>query len=81
MEFIKGYKYITEDEAITAREQCDVYYGIPVFQDDITQNWTEYQFAELNSPSFWYIVYNESLMPILGEPIQFKVISFPYTNL
>jgi hypothetical protein len=80
MEFIKGYKYTTEQEAINARELCDTYYGIPVTPDDVTQNWVDYQFAELNKPQFWYIVFDESLTPILGTPTEFEVVTppFPY---
>ena len=73
-----GYKYLTEQEAINAREKCDAFYGIPVASDDITQKWVEYQFAELNTPQFWYIVYDESLFPVLGEPTEFEVITPPY---
>jgi hypothetical protein len=80
MEFIKGYQYTTEQEAINARELCDTYYGIPVTPDDVTQNWVDYQFAELNKPQFWYIVFDESLTPILGTPTEFEVVTppFPY---
>jgi hypothetical protein len=74
MAFINGYSYAKEQDAINAREACDAFYGIPVAPDDVTQNWVEYQFAELNIPSFWYIVFDESLFPILGNPIQFEVI-------
>ena len=70
---VTGYKYETEQDAITARESCDSYYGIPVSPDDITQNWVEYQTADLNDPVFWYIVYDESLFPILGKPIEFEI--------
>ena len=81
MASIKGYQYITEQEAINARELCDNYYGIPVAPDDVTQNWVDYQFAELNTPQFWYIVFDESLTPILGQPTTFEVITppFPYS--
>lgn len=75
---IKGYQYITEQEAINARELCDTYYGIPVSPDDVTQNWVDYQFAELNTPQFWYIVFDESLTPILGTPIEFEVVTPPF---
>jgi hypothetical protein len=75
MSFFKGYKYTTEQAAIDAREQCDIYYGIPVSPDDVTQNWVEYQYANLNKPKFWYIVYDDSLSPVLGEPIEFEVIT------
>lgn len=75
---INGYKYITEQEANNAREACDAFYGIPVSPDDITQNWVDYNFAELNMPQFWYIVYDESLLPVLGEPVEFEVITPPF---
>lgn len=73
---VKGYKYNTEQEAIEARELCDSYYNIPVSADDITQNWVEYEIANMNTPVFWYIFYNDSLMPVLGNPVEFEVI-FP----
>jgi hypothetical protein len=74
MAFINGYRYAKEQDAINAREACDAFYGIPVSPDDVTQNWVEYQFAELNTPPFWYIVFDESLFPILGNSTQFEVI-------
>lgn len=74
MEYISGYKYTNEQDAINARERVDAYYGIPVSPDDVTQNWVDYQFAELNKPIFWYIIFDESLAPILGQPTEFKVI-------
>ena len=82
MQYINGYKYDTEQEAIDDREACDAYYGIPVAPDDVTQNWVDYQFAELNEPQFWYIMYDDTLLPILGEPTEFEVIEppFPPTN-
>ena len=75
--FINGYQYTTEQEAINARELCDAYFGIPVTPEDVTQNWVDYQFAELNTPQFWYIVFDESLTPILGTPIEFEVVTPP----
>lgn len=82
MASINGYQYITEQEAINARELCDTYYGIPVNPNDVTQNWVDYQFAELNTPQFWYIVFDESLTPVLGTPSEFEVVTppFPPTN-
>ena len=71
---MRGYIFQTEPEAIAAREACDAYYSIPVSPDDVTQNWCDYQFAELNNPQFWYIVFDESLTPILGQPTEFEVI-------
>jgi hypothetical protein len=80
MQSIKGYQYNTEQEAINAHELCNSYYGIPVAPDDVTQNWVDYKFAELNTPQFWYIVFDESLTPILGTPTEFEVVTppFPY---
>jgi len=76
----KGYKYATETEAIAARKACDSYYGIPVAPDDVTQNWVDYQFAELNTPQFWYIIFDESLLPVLGTPTQFEVVTPPFPS-
>jgi hypothetical protein len=75
-----GYKYTTENEAIAAQKACDNYYGIPVYADDVTQHWCGYSLAELNEPQFWYITYDISLVPILGEPIEFEITypPFPY---
>jgi len=70
---ITGYKYTNEQDAIDARELCDDYYGIPVSLDDVTQNWTEYQTANLDNPIFWYITFDESLRVVLGEPETFEV--------
>lgn len=74
---IKGYKYTTEQSAINAREACDAFYGIPVSPDSVTQNWVEYQYANLNTPPFWYITFDESLLPILGQPTTFDVVTTP----
>jgi hypothetical protein len=78
MQSTNGYQYITEQEAINAQSLCNSYYGIPVSPDDITQNWVGYRFADLNDPQFWYIVFDESLTPILGTPIEFEVITPPF---
>jgi hypothetical protein len=70
---INGYKYTNEQEAIDARKQCADYYGIPVAPDDVTQYWVDYETAELDNPIFWYIVFDESIRVILGEPTEFEV--------
>ena len=74
---VTGYKYTTEQEAINARELVDAYYGIPVSPEDITQNWVDYQTANLDNPIFYYIQFDESLTVILGEPITFEVTTPP----
>ena len=70
---INGYKYTTEQEAIDARKECADYYGLPVAPDDITQYWVDYETAEFDTPIFWYIVFDESIEMILGEPTEFEV--------
>jgi hypothetical protein len=70
---VTGYKYTNEQDAINAREQVDAYYGIPVSPDDVTQNWVDYNTATLDNPIFWYIIFDESLRVVLGEPSTFDV--------
>jgi hypothetical protein len=70
---INGYKYTTEQEAINARKQCADYYGLPKSPEDVTQYWVDYETAELDTPIFWYIVFDESIEIILGEPTTFEV--------
>lgn len=70
---INGYKYTIEQDAIDARKQCADYYGLPVAPDDVTQYWVDYETAELDTPIFWYIVFDPSIEMILGEPTEFEV--------
>ena len=70
---ITGYKYTNEQEAIDARKACADYYGLPVSPDDVTQYWVDYETAELDNPIFWYIVFDESIEQILGQPTTFEV--------
>lgn len=70
---ITGYKYTNEQDTINAREQIDTYYGIPVSPNDVTQNWVDYNTAELDNPIFYYIIFDESLRIVLGEPETFEV--------
>jgi hypothetical protein len=74
MALINGYQYITEQEADNAKILCNTHYGIPKSADDITQNWILYNYAELNSPPFWFIKWDETLTEVLGEPTEFEVI-------
>jgi hypothetical protein len=71
---VTGYKYTNEQDAINARELVDAYYGIPVSPNDVTQNWVDYQTANLDNPIFYYITFDESLKVVLGEPTTFDVI-------
>jgi len=70
---VTGYKYITEQEAIDARKLCADYYGLPKTPTDTTLYWVDYQEAELYTPIFWYITFDESIEAILGIPTTFNV--------
>lgn len=70
---VTGYKYTNEQDAIDARKQCADYYGLPVSPEDVTQYWVDYNTANLDNPIFWYIVFDESIEMILGEPSIFEV--------
>lgn len=70
---ITGYKYTNEQDAIDARKQCADYYGLPVSPEDVTKYWVNYNTAELDTPIFWYIVFDESIEIILGDPKEFEV--------
>lgn len=65
-----GYIFLSENDAYTSRELCDTYYGIPVSPESITTNWCEYHLS--TNGEFWYIIYDDSLRIILGEPIEFE---------
>lgn len=71
---ITGYKYLTEAEAIDARAQCADFYGLPITPEDETIYWVDYFEANLNTPVFWYIVFDDSIEEILGAPTTFDVI-------
>jgi hypothetical protein len=70
---VTGYKYKNEQEAIDARELVDTHYGIPVSPQDVTQNWCDYQTANLDNPVFYYINFDISLEVVLGRPQIFEV--------
>jgi hypothetical protein len=70
---VLGYKYFTEQEAQTARKQCADYYGLPKSPEDVTQYWVDYNTADLDTPIFWYIIFDPSIEMILGEPTEFEV--------
>lgn len=70
---VTGYKYTNEQDAIDARKACADYYGIPVAPEDVTQYWVDYNTATLDNPIFYYIIFDESLRVVLGEPSTFDV--------
>lgn len=69
-----GYKYIVEQEAIDARKACADYYGLPTAPENVTKYWVNYETAYHDTPVFWYIIFDESIREILGEPTVFDVV-------
>ena len=65
MASIKGYKYTTEQEAISARQAAADYMGLPV-EGGETLYWVNYNYSELDG--FYYITYVDGLEAVLGEP-------------
>jgi hypothetical protein len=72
-----GYKYTNEAEAIKARKECADFYGLPKTPTDETIFWVDYIEATENNPVFWYIIFDESVRSILGNPIKFEVDELP----
>jgi hypothetical protein len=70
---ITGYKYTNEQDAIDARKECADYYGLPKSPEDETIYWVDYNTAQLDTPIFWYIIFDESIEMILGQPTEFNV--------
>jgi hypothetical protein len=75
---ITGYKYNTEIEAEEAMQLCSDYYGVPNIPENVTKHWIGYSIAQLNDPIFWYIEYDESVLNILGNPIEFDVVQYDF---
>lgn len=74
---MQGYKYLTETEAIAARQTAADYMGFPVPGGE-TLYWVDYQYSELDG--FYYITYVEDLEKALGQPIEFEVTQPPFPN-
>ena len=78
MAYIKGYKYTNETDALEAQNICQINEGLPK-TNGITLQAVDVQFASLNTPNFWFIVFCEE-SKILGEPTTFEVL-YPQINL
>lgn len=61
-----GYKFNTEQEAITARQQAADFKGLPISPDSSTIYWVNYNYSDLDG--YWYIQYVDGLEEVLGEP-------------
>jgi hypothetical protein len=64
-----GYTFNTEQEAQDAVNTLNIYYGIPVSPDAVTQTWCDYYEKE----DKWFINYDESMIPVLGQPIEINI--------
>ena len=69
---VTGYKYTNEADAIKTRQDCANFYGLPKSPGDKTIYLVDYIEATENSPVFWYIIFDESVRSILGEPTTFN---------
>ena len=73
IEQVNGYKYATEAKAIAARKKCADHYGLPKSPENTTIYWVNYTEAYLDTPVFWYILFDSSIKVVLGEPTDFYV--------
>ena len=78
MAFINGYKYNNEADALHAQDICRINEGLPK-QGGTTLQAVDVQFASLNVPPFWYIVFCEESQ-ILGIPETFDVVQPEFNN-
>ena len=67
---VKGYKYLTIEDADKAVQDAADYMGLPVPGGE-TLRWVDKNYSELDG--FYYIQYVEDLEKALGEPIEFDV--------
>ena len=65
-----GYIYLTESEAINARLICDNHFGYPK-ENCETLHWINYNYSEISN--YWYIIHDESINGLIGEPVQLVV--------
>lgn len=78
MAYINGYKYNNEADALHAQDICRINEGLPK-PGGTTLQAVDVQFASLNTPNFWYIIFCEE-SKILGTPETFEVL-YPQINL
>lgn len=68
---VTGYTYQTEQDAMIDIQKCNVYYGIPVSPNDVTQTVCDYNYYPTDN--FYYIIYDPILKVVLGEPSTFVI--------
>ena len=74
MEFIKGYKYQTEQEAIDKKLKVDAYFYNP---NNETKDFVSIEISgkvgNINEVDFYYFVWYEALSLVLDDPIEFEI--------
>ena len=68
---MKGYVYNTEQEAVEARKKAADYKGLPIKENYTTKYWVNYEYSKPDN--LWYIVYDDGLEAVLGEPIDLEL--------
>lgn len=69
MESIKGYKFLSQEAADEAVQQCNEYYGIPTPLNPYLIAWCEWVQME----DFLFISWDKSIEVVLGEPIEIEI--------
>ena len=72
MAYMNGYKYTNEADALHAQDICRINEGLPKIGGTTLQA-VDVQYASLNNPTFWYIIYCQESQ-VLGIPEIFEVI-------
>ena len=67
---VKGYKYLTIEDADKAVQDAADYMGLPVPGGE-TLYWVNYNYSELDG--FYYITYVEGLEAVLGQPTDITI--------
>ena len=75
---ILAYIFTSLAAATTAQHTIDVIHGIPVNKDAVTKHWVDVSQVEKDNNTIYYIQYDKSLEPILGQP---DVLKLPISDL
>lgn len=69
MEYIKGYRWNTIDDANLVMSQLNLFYGLP--KPNGVSKFSSDSYFEING--LYYIGYDEMLLPVLGEPNEYEI--------
>jgi hypothetical protein len=69
MQYIRGYKWNTPEEANADMVKLNEFYGLPV--KDGNSYFSEISYGIIND--FYFLSENEMLTPVLGEPIEIEI--------